>query len=138
MGFKNAINEILRLLPKQRRTGLFSATQTKEVKELARAGMRNPVSITVRVQRSLQSLNMNSNNDRNTTSLTVKHQSTPTSLDNYYCISEYDDRMKFLYSFILNNLDKKIIIFCATCACVDYFGLVFRELHHELVQSIGK
>ncbi len=34
----------------QRRTGLFSATQTKEVKELARAGMRNPVVVTVKVQ----------------------------------------------------------------------------------------
>lgn len=32
---------ILSFLPKQRRTGLFSATQTKEVRELARAGLRN-------------------------------------------------------------------------------------------------
>ena len=33
MGFRNIINQILASLPKQRRTGLFSATQTKEVRE---------------------------------------------------------------------------------------------------------
>jgi ATP-dependent RNA helicase DDX55/SPB4 len=40
------------MLPKQRRTGLFSATQTQELRELARAGMRNPVSIAVSVKNS--------------------------------------------------------------------------------------
>jgi len=35
-------------LPKQRRTGLFSATQTDEVEQLVKAGMRNPVKIVVK------------------------------------------------------------------------------------------
>jgi ATP-dependent RNA helicase DDX55/SPB4 len=48
MGFAAQVGSILRRLPKQRRTGLFSATQTEEVAELARAGLRNPVRITVR------------------------------------------------------------------------------------------
>ena len=43
-----SLNTILSYLPKQRRTGLFSATQTKEVEKLIRAGMRNPVRITVK------------------------------------------------------------------------------------------
>ena len=34
MGFELTLNSILQKLPKQRRTGLFSATQTTEVKEL--------------------------------------------------------------------------------------------------------
>ena len=41
--------QILRILPKQRRTGLFSATQTEQVVALAKAGMRNPVTIRVQV-----------------------------------------------------------------------------------------
>ena len=49
MGFRESINTILSVLPKQRRTGLFSATQTSEVRDLTRAGMRNPVSIAVKV-----------------------------------------------------------------------------------------
>lgn len=36
-GFKVTLDNILKRLPKLRRTGLFSATQTKQVKDLARA-----------------------------------------------------------------------------------------------------
>ena len=50
MGFRPALTRILERLPKQRRTGLFSATQTREVKELARAGLRNPASVSVAVR----------------------------------------------------------------------------------------
>jgi ATP-dependent RNA helicase DDX55/SPB4 len=124
MGFKQAINDILHLIPKQRRTGLFSATQTNEVKELARAGMRNPVSVTVRVQHQPnQQLTVDpefSNRKAN--------QSTPSSLLNYYVIAEYDRRADAVINFINQHIDDKIIIFCATCACVDYYGLVFRKL----------
>lgn len=43
------------MLPKQRRTGLFSATQTQELRELAIAGMRNPVTIAVTIKSTPQS-----------------------------------------------------------------------------------
>ncbi len=48
LGFERTLNTILAHLPRQRRTGLFSATQTKEIELLMRAGMRNPVQVTVR------------------------------------------------------------------------------------------
>jgi ATP-dependent RNA helicase DDX55/SPB4 len=48
MGFQNSINLIFQILPKQRRTGLFSATQTKDVEDLIRAGLRNPVLVSVK------------------------------------------------------------------------------------------
>ncbi|KAJ8952164.1 hypothetical protein NQ314_007588 [Rhamnusium bicolor] len=47
LGFQKSIDTILSYLPRQRRTGLFSATQTKEVQDLIRAGLRNPVLISV-------------------------------------------------------------------------------------------
>ena len=50
LGFQSCINDILGALPKQRRTGLFSATQTDEVEQLVRAGLRNPVRVTVSVE----------------------------------------------------------------------------------------
>jgi superfamily II DNA/RNA helicase len=34
-------------IPKQRRTGLFSATQAKKIEELLKFGLRNPVRINV-------------------------------------------------------------------------------------------
>ena len=36
LGFASTVNSIMSALPKQRRTGLFSATQTKDVQKLAR------------------------------------------------------------------------------------------------------
>ena len=53
LGFTKALNQIISKLPRQRRTGLFSATQTQEVQALVRAGMRNPVSVTVTEKKGL-------------------------------------------------------------------------------------
>lgn len=50
MGFQKQINAIITQLPKLRRTGLFSATQTQAVEELAKAGLRNPVRVEVRAE----------------------------------------------------------------------------------------
>ena len=47
MGFEKQLTSIISRLPKLRRTGLFSATQTEAVEELARAGLRNPVRVEV-------------------------------------------------------------------------------------------
>ena len=49
MAFKESLSGILQCLPKQRRTGLFSATMTEAVSELVRTGLRNPVRIVVKV-----------------------------------------------------------------------------------------
>lgn len=40
LGFEKTLTTILQYLPRQRRTGLFSATQTKDVVQLVRAGLR--------------------------------------------------------------------------------------------------
>ncbi len=52
LGFQQSLTRILSRLPKQRRTGLFSATMTDAdaMSELVRAGLRNPARIVVRVQ----------------------------------------------------------------------------------------
>lgn len=50
LGFKPQLNTILGLLPKQRRTGLFSASMSEAVSELIRAGLRNPQRIAVTVK----------------------------------------------------------------------------------------
>ena len=52
LGFQQTLTRILRHLPKQRRTGLFSATMTDAdaLSELVRAGLRNPARIVVKVQ----------------------------------------------------------------------------------------
>ena len=61
-------------LPKQRRTSLFSATMTREVEELMRAGMRNPVKVAVQER------------DKLTGEI---QQKTPATLTNYYMVNKF-------------------------------------------------
>ncbi|KAK9746639.1 DEAD/DEAH box helicase [Popillia japonica] len=107
LGFKTTLDTILSYLPKQRRTGLFSATQTKELDALIRAGLRNPVVVNV------------------TEKLT---QSTPILLKNYYIVVENNGKLATLLSFLETELVKKAIIFFPTCACVDYWSSVFPSI----------
>ncbi|XP_052902046.1 probable ATP-dependent RNA helicase DDX55 homolog [Anopheles moucheti] len=107
MGFEATINTILAYLPRQRRTGLFSATQTKEVKDLMRAGLRNPVLVSVR--------------EKATTS-------TPKLLQNYYIVVEPEQRLVALLEFINTQSIKKAMIFFPTCACVEYWSIALAQL----------
>jgi ATP-dependent RNA helicase DDX18/HAS1 len=47
IGFEEEMNKILSLLPKDRQTLLFSATQTKKVDDLARLSLKQPIYIGV-------------------------------------------------------------------------------------------
>lgn len=50
LGFKEDLQKILQRLPKQRRTGLFSASVSEAVDQIVRVGLRNPVKIAVKVK----------------------------------------------------------------------------------------
>ena len=50
LGFKDDLQNILSRLPKQRRTGLFSASISEAVDQIVRVGLRNPVKIAVKVK----------------------------------------------------------------------------------------
>lgn len=50
MGFADTLNAIVGNLPKTRQTLLFSATQTKSVKDLARLSLNNPEYVWVHEQ----------------------------------------------------------------------------------------
>ncbi|VDO61968.1 unnamed protein product [Schistosoma margrebowiei] len=113
------INTILSFLPKQRRTGLFSATQTTRVEDLVRAGLRNPVRVTVsqQTQKELECANNQS-----------LQQRIPFALQNFYTIVEPDEKISLIVRFILLHRKEKILIFFATCACVDYFYCILKGL----------
>ncbi|XP_041347387.1 ATP-dependent RNA helicase DDX55-like isoform X2 [Gigantopelta aegis] len=112
MGFESSINSILSYLPKQRRTGLFSATQTEEVECLIRAGLRNPLRITVKEKMSSK----------------TPVQRTPASLENFYMIVNANDKLNQLIHFLRQHKKEKVMIFFSTCACVDYFTKAIQQL----------
>ena len=47
IGFEEEMNKIIKLLPKERVTLLFSATMTKKVEDLCRLSLKNPVLVEV-------------------------------------------------------------------------------------------
>ena len=53
MGFAATLDAILRNLPRQRQTMLFSATQTKSVKDLARLSLEAPEYIAVHAEAAM-------------------------------------------------------------------------------------
>eukprot|EP01112_Ceratiomyxa_fruticulosa_P001685 TRINITY_DN11850_c0_g1_i1.p1 TRINITY_DN11850_c0_g1~~TRINITY_DN11850_c0_g1_i1.p1 ORF type:complete len:700 (-),score=196.66 TRINITY_DN11850_c0_g1_i1:8-1933(-) len=120
MGFQFSIEYILGSISKQRRTGLFSATQTKEVKELAKAGMRNPIKVAIKVS--------NPTLER----LTSSSSMIPQSLGNYYVITPLDKKLSHLFSFLSTHKNEKIIVYFLTCSQVDYFFKILRRLQKEL------
>ncbi|XP_043548582.1 ATP-dependent RNA helicase DDX55 [Chiloscyllium plagiosum] len=106
MGFEASLNAILGFLPKQRRTGLFSATQTQEIENLVRAGLRNPVRITVKEKGVAAD----------------RPQKTPVQLHNYYMTCRADEKFNQLVVFLRRHKQEKHLIFFSTCACVEYYG----------------
>lgn len=66
LGFQTTLSRILTHLPKQRRTGLFSATMTDAdaLSELVRVGLRNPARIVVKVQTKKSKLKNAGSDDR--------------------------------------------------------------------------
>ncbi|XP_020609844.1 ATP-dependent RNA helicase DDX55-like [Orbicella faveolata] len=107
-----SINAVLGFLPKQRRTGLFSATQTDEVEALVRAGLRNPVRVTVREKYSKSK----------------SEQRTPSTLKNFYTICESARKFSRLVAFLKTRKTCKNMVFFSTCACVNYFSKALERL----------
>ncbi|KAL6051400.1 ATP-dependent RNA helicase ddx55 [Balamuthia mandrillaris] len=132
LGFRTAIDTILLKLPKQRRTGLFSATQTEEVEDLARAGLRNPVRVCVKVQSKRKGAS-DVASSANTT-----QQRIPASLRNYYMICESNEKLPHLVQFLATHAHQKFIIYFLTCACVDYFWKVLYELKKKGQYGLSK
>jgi ATP-dependent RNA helicase DDX18/HAS1 len=57
IGFEEEMNQIMSLLPKERVTLLFSATQTKKVEDLCRLSLKNPVLVEANTEASVATVN---------------------------------------------------------------------------------
>lgn len=143
MGFETTINEILKKIPKQRKTCLFSATQTKQLEQLIRAGLRNPVKVEIKAK--IQSSKAMSSDKPDVSHDTKQMNSTGLEmspfLNNYYVeLESYSSKLSLVINFILRcGSCTKTLIFFATCAQVDYFSTVidhFVQLHPTSGSSI--
>lgn len=109
LGFKQDLQKILSSLPKQRRTGLFSASVSEAVSEIIRVGLRNPVKIEVKVKMKGGGV--------------LEDRRTPASLQMSYLVKPASQKLPALAK-LLENLSvrpQKSIVFLSACASVDYF-----------------
>ena len=155
MGFEVEISYILSKIPKQRRTGLFSATVTSNIENIIKAGMRNPIFIDIKIQNNKSNdifINENDlkkpissqgsyykvipfNKDNNKINNSI--QELPQGLYQYYIeiknIKYKIPHLIHILNMIYNGLEKrKIMIFLSTCNSVDYFNLLLPLLFKKL------
>ncbi|KAH9381259.1 hypothetical protein HPB48_003240 [Haemaphysalis longicornis] len=122
LGFQQTVNAIIENIPLERQTLLFSATQTKSVKDLARLSLKDPAYVSVHEHAKF---------------------TTPEGLTQSYVVCELHDKLNLLWSFIRNHLKQKILVFLSSCKQVKYVyralcrmrpGMTILELHGNMFQ----
>ena len=89
-GFEEDMHQIIKLLPKQRQTILFSATQTRKVEDLARLSIQNtPIYVGVHDESAA---------------------ATVEGLQQGYVMCPAEQRFLLLFTFLRKNKDKKIMV----------------------------
>ncbi|KAG0520107.1 hypothetical protein BDA96_08G044900 [Sorghum bicolor] len=115
MEFEKSLNDILKVIPKERRTFLFSATMTDKVKKLQRACLRNPVKLKV----------------------SCKYSTVDTLREEFYLVPANDKDCCLVY--VLNKIPgSMIMIFTETCYSSRLLALMLRNLGFEAIFINGK
>lgn len=112
-GFEAKLQRILDFLPKNRFTGLFSATINESINKLSQSFLKNPVLIKVTEQ-------------------------IPDKLNLKYLMVSSRDKIDALAELMLN---KKSIVFFSTCNSTDYFFELFSKIFakaNEITDKIVK
>lgn len=122
IGFEQEMHQIVKMMPKSRQTVLFSATQTKNVQDLAKLSLR----------KSPLEINVDSSKD----------VATVEGLEQGYVVCDSSKRFSLLFTFLKKNLDKKIIVFMSSCNSVKFHAELLNfieipvlELHGQLKQK---
>ncbi|RPB14162.1 DEAD-domain-containing protein [Morchella conica CCBAS932] len=108
MGFRATVDAIVANLPRTRQTLLFSATQTRNVGELARLGLKDAEYVAVHE---------------------AAEAATPARLEQFYMVVPLQEKLDTLFAFLRNHLQAKIIVFMTSCKQVRFVYETFRQLH---------
>ncbi|CAK9441756.1 uncharacterized protein LODBEIA_P56240 [Lodderomyces beijingensis] len=112
--FETDVVKILKRLPKQRRTGLFSATISAAGDTVFRTGMNNPVKLSVK-----------------TRSFLGEQTNAPTSLQLSYMMVNPEHKLTTLLSMLKQYNFKKVIVYFPTCTSVKHFYHVLTEVDQD-------
>ncbi|KAK3091511.1 hypothetical protein FSP39_020346 [Pinctada imbricata] len=119
MDFEQEVDKILKVIPRERSTYLYSATMTKKVAKLQRASLQNPVKVEV----------------------SSKYQ-TVDKLQQYYLFVPAKFKDVYLVSVLNELAGNSFMVFTSTCANTQRTALMLRNLgltaiplHGQMSQS---
>nr|CCA26039.1 DEAD box helicase putative [Albugo laibachii Nc14] len=117
IGFEEEMRQIIKCIPKERQTMLFSATQTKKVQDLARLSIREkPIYVGIEDEVN----------------------ATVSSLEQGYVVTPSDKRFLLLFTFLKKNLSKKVMVFFSACATVKFYGELLNYIDIPVMDIHGK
>uniref|UniRef100_A0A7S3D4W8 ATP-dependent RNA helicase n=1 Tax=Palpitomonas bilix TaxID=652834 RepID=A0A7S3D4W8_9EUKA len=117
MGFEEEMKEILSILPANRQSMLFSATQTTAIADLAKVSLQKPLFISVEDKKAV---------------------ATVAGLQQGYVICPSENRFVLLFTFLKKNLKKKIIVFFSSCAAVKFYAELLNYIDVPVLELHGK
>ncbi|KAI3651192.1 hypothetical protein MP228_004673 [Amoeboaphelidium protococcarum] len=118
VGFEEEMKKIVQILPKERQTLLFSATQTTKVEDLAKCALNKaPLYINV-----VQEMDF----------------STADGLEQGYVVCPSELRFLLLFAFLKRNLKKKVIVFFSSCNSVKYHAELLNYIDIPVLDLHGK
>lgn len=123
IGFEEEMKQILKILPEERQTMLFSATLTAKTNDLIQNAIkRNPVRVGIEES---------------------SDEATVSGLEQGYVVVKSENRFLILYTFLRKNKKKKIMVFLSSCDAVrfyyellNYIELPVMALHGKQKQSV--
>lgn len=115
MDFEQEVDKLLKVIPRERRTYLYSATMTKKVAKLQRASLKDPVKVEV----------------------SSKYQTVDKLMQYYIFIPAKHKDVNLVY--ILNELaGNSFMVFCSTCANTQRVALMLRNLGMTAIPLHGQ
>ena len=117
-GFEDDLRTMIKILPKQRQTMLFSATNTKKVDDLARTAIsKDAVYVEVPNETSL---------------------ATAEGLEQGYVTVPSDQRFLLLFTFLKKNKNKKIMVFFSSCNSVKFHAELLNYIDIPVMDIHGR
>eukprot|EP01111_Echinosteliopsis_oligospora_P002723 TRINITY_DN1416_c0_g1_i4.p1 TRINITY_DN1416_c0_g1~~TRINITY_DN1416_c0_g1_i4.p1 ORF type:complete len:459 (-),score=137.67 TRINITY_DN1416_c0_g1_i4:41-1417(-) len=119
IGFEEELKQIIKILPKDRQTVLFSATQTRKVEDISRVCFhkRQPAYVGVDDHHAM---------------------ATVDTLEQGYVMCPSERRFLLLFTFLKKNMNKKIIVFMSSCASVKFHCELLNYIDIPVLELNGK
>mmetsp|Transcript_53074 Transcript_53074/g.128802 ORF Transcript_53074/g.128802 Transcript_53074/m.128802 type:complete len:602 (-) Transcript_53074:56-1861(-) len=119
IGFEDDLRAIVKMLPKERQTMLFSATQTKQVEDLARLSINPKTAVYVEVESRFK-------------------EATAENLEQGYVTCPSDKRFLLLFTFLKKNKNKKIMVFLSSCNSVKFHAELLNYIDIPVMDIHGR